>query len=504
LTFACLALMVGMAAAAEPPQAAPAPPEAKPPAVSGTLKVPETVSTTGHTIQIAGKPLAYTAHAGSMEIKDPAGKPQAEIFFTAYIRSGEADPARPITFVFNGGPGAASLWLHLGALGPRRIAFGDAGTALPETLGLVDNESTWLDFTDLVFIDPVGTGFSRAAPGVDPKRFQGVEGDVQSVGEFIRLYVTHHRRWLSPKFIAGESYGSTRAAGLSSYLQDTFGMNLRGLVLISSVLDFQAIRFHDGNDLPYVLYLPSYTAVAWYHKRLAEPLQSQPLDKAMAEAEEWANGEYRAALFRGDALPAADRDKAVERLARYTGLTKEVVSLANLRISGGQFVRELLKSDRRVVGTLDGRVKGISLGPRGYAPDPSLFITIGPLVSTMLDYLRKDLLYDNDLRYEYLSPEVNRSWNWGSAEEGYVNVAGDLRQAMSQNTQLRVLVACGYYDLATAWAAQKHTVNHLGLDPSIRDHIRLVYYPSGHQLYTNPESLKALKADAEAFYRAAK
>jgi len=492
-----LALGVALWAAA----AEPSPPGAPVPATkeSKTAEPAENLSTTEHVIQIGGKALSYTTITGTLPIKDEAGKSQADIFFVAYLRSGGRDAARPITFAFNGGPGASSLWLHLAALGPKRVVFEQDGTVLPAAVQLVDNEETWLEFTDLVFIDPVGTGFSRPAPGVEAKQFEGVQNDIRSVGEFIRLFATRYNRWLSPKFLAGESYGTTRAAGLSEYLQNKVGMNLQGLVLISSALDFQTFSFGEGNDEPYILFLPSYAAVAWYHKRLPEPLQTAKIDTVIDEVRKWADGEYRLALAKGDTLPAADRQKVIDHMIHYTGLSKSFIETHNLRVTNREFAYELLSEARRVLGILDGRVTGIvSHPPARGEPDPALFVTIGPLVAAMNDYVRRDLKFQSDLPYEYLSGAISRGWNWGSAEEGYLNVAGMLAQAMSENPHLKVLVVCGYYDLTTAFAAQMFTLDHLSLDPMLRRNLRVVSYPAGHQVYTHPESLKALRSEAAA------
>jgi carboxypeptidase C (cathepsin A) len=461
----------------------------------------EKLSVTHHTIKLNGKTLNYTATAGYMPMKDESGKLKANIFFVAYAEDEpEGKSERPISFAFNGGPGAASIFLHLGALGPKRILLTEKGEALPPPYQLVDNTYTWLDFTDLVFIDPVGTGYSLPAAGEDPKQFWGVKEDIQSIGAFIQLYLTKNGRWLSPKFIVGESYGTTRAAGLSSYLQNNLSITLNGIVLISEAINFQAIVFTAGNDLPYLLFLPSYTAAAWYHKKLSPDLQ-EDLKKALIEVEQFALNDYLLALAQGDVLSDRERTRIIERLARYTGLSKDRIKTCNLRISRDDFTKELLRVEDRRIGILDSRITG-NYTPHDFIEDPSVFAVTGSLVATWNDYVRKGLKFETDSPYEILSMKANRSWNWssGTGGLGYVNVSEPLRQAMSENKYLRVFIGSGYYDLDTPYLAAKYAVNHLGLDPSLRNNITLAYYDAGHQMYTDLPSLKKLKADVTEFF----
>ena len=366
------------------------------------------------------------------------------------------------------------------------------------------NEITWLEFTDLVFIDPIGTGYRRPAPGVDPKEFFGVQGDIQSVGEFIRLYLTRHNRWRSPKFLAGESYGTTRAAGLAGYLQDRFGIDLNGVILISAVLNFQTMMFQPGNDLPYLLYLPSYTAAAWYHKKLPPELQSDQR-KALGKAEYWALNEYLLALAKGNSLSHPEQETVVARLAQFTGLSKDYVRESKLRISNVRFAKELLRREGRTIGILDSRYKGIDRDSAGEFPDfdPSIQNTVGPYVAVLVDYLRKDLKWETDLPYKYLSETANESWNWGSARKGYLDVGETLRRAMSKNRKLKVFIANGLYDLDTSYFATRYTIHHLGLDPALRSNITLSYYEAGHQMYVHPPSLEKLRADVLKFMKIA-
>lgn len=467
-------------------------------------KAPEDKSvTTKHSVRIGGQEVKYTATAGTMVLKLEDGTPKASVFYVAYTKDDVSDAAkRPITFAFNGGPGAGSLWLHVGALGPRRVEMGDVGNLLPPPYKFVDNESSILDVTDIVFIDPVTTGYSRPAPGEADKQFHGVQEDVQSVGDFIRLWATRNRRWGSPKFLAGESYGTTRAAGLSGYMQQRYGMYLNGIILISAILNFQTAEFDTGNDLPYILYLPTYTAIAWYHKKLPSDLQGD-LQKAIAESKAFATGEYADALMRGDTLPAAKRGEIAQKLSRLTGISADYIDRADLRIEIQRFDKELMKSERRTVGRLDGRFMGIDSDAAGEQPDydPSLAAIVGPYTATLNEYVRGELKFESDLPYEFLTGRV-RPWNYAPYENRYVNVGETLRRAMTQNPFLRVFVGKGYYDLATPFFAADYTVDHLGLDTTLRPHISGGYYEAGHMMYVHHDSLVKLKQDLAQFIQA--
>jgi len=471
--------------------------EKKPPAPE------EKIVQTKHSLKIGGQEIKYTATAGTFLLKLEDGTPKASIFYVAYTKDDVNDASqRPLTFSFNGGPGSASVWLHLGLFGPRRVQMGDAGTLLPPPYKLVDNDVSLLDISDLVFIDPVSTGYSRAVPGEAPKQFFGVTEDVESVAEFIRLYATRNKRWSSPKFLAGESYGTTRAAGLSGYLQQRFGMYLNGIVLISSILNFETAEFDTGNDLPYILYLPTYTAIAWYHKRLPADLQNGDVQKAVEESRTFAVGEYADALMTGDALPTARRAEVMQKLARLTGLSPDYIDRSNLRIEIMRFTKELLRSERRTIGRIDARFTGIDRDAAGERPefDPSIAAIIGPYSGMLNDYVRNDLKFDSDLPYEVLTSRV-RPWSYAPYENRYVNVAETLRGAMTQNPFLHVFVAKGYYDLATPFFAADYTFNHLGLDPTLRGHLSGAYYEAGHMMYVHPPSLVKLKTDIAQFIK---
>ncbi|TVQ33569.1 MAG: peptidase S10 [Phycisphaeraceae bacterium] len=464
------------------------------------------LAVTDHSIRTEAGELPYTATAGYMPMKTEDGELRANIFHIAYIKDGVEDPAtRPITFVFNGGPGSSSVWLHMGTAGPRRVLMGDDDGAQPDPPhALADNPWTWLTATDLVFIDPVGTGYSRPAGDGEQADFSGLEEDIESVGDFIRLYITREQRWRSPKFLAGESYGTTRAAGLAGYLQNRHGMHLNGLMLISSVLNFQTVRFHVGNDLPYVLFLPTYTATAWYHERLPATQQRRPLRELLDEVESWTIREYMPALALGDTIDAEHEQEIVNRLAEYTGLDASYIRATNMRILIHRFTKELRRDERRTVGRLDSRYTGVDLDSAGerYEHDPSLTAITGVYTATLNDYVRSELEYENDIPYEILTGRV-RPWSYATHENRYVNVGETLRGAMSRNPALKVFIASGYYDLATPHFATDYTFNTLGLEPELRQNVQTEYYESGHMMYVHMPSLKKLHADIDSFVRAA-
>lgn len=461
-----------------------------------------------HTIVINGREINYTVTTGTIVMKEETEKDgkaegekaKAEFFFIAYTKNDVKDVTqRPLTFSFNGGPGSSSVWMHLGLLGPRRILTDEKGSLLPPPYHLIDNEYSMLDQTDLVFIDPVSTGFSRAVPGEKPKQFHGFKKDIESVGDFIRLYTTRYGRWTSPKFLIGESYGTTRAAGLSGYLQERHGMYLNGIMLISVVLNFQTIRFPIGNDLPYILYLPTQAATAWYHNRLDDDLQAD-LTKTLAEVKAFALTEYTLALMQGAALAPDKKAHIEEKLARYTGLSLDYVKQSNLRLHYMRFLKELLRGQRRTVGRLDSRFTGIDRDAAGefMEYDPSYSVILGPYTAAFNDYVRRELQYESDLPYEILNMKV-WPWNYEPHQNEFVNVAETLRKAMTMNPFLKVFVANGYYDLATPFLATEYTFNHMDLDPTLHDNITMTYYEAGHMMYAHLPSLAKLKDDLDAF-----
>ncbi len=459
---------------------------------------------TKHSITINGQKIDYTATAGLMPLKDKDGKTtSAHIFFIAYTKDGVTDATkRPLTFSFNGGPGSSSVWMHMGLLGPKRVKLQDNGFAVPPPYEFLDNDQSLLDETDLVFIDPVGTGYSRPEKPDDGKKFWGLKEDTQSVAEFIRLYVTKNTRWSSPKFLIGESYGTTRAAALSGELQRKHHMNLNGIMLLSTVLDFQTISFSEGNDLPYVLFLPTYTATAWYHKKLPADLQKLPLNEVLKQAEAFALGDYNQALLRGTSIESAKRTSIVKQTARFTGLSESYVDRSNLRITMQHFGAELLREQNLNVGRFDSRYTSFMrdpLSPTG-GSDPSFDAVASAYASTFNQYIRADLKYEEDQPYTILGGVG--PWNWGE-ENSFVNVADTLAEAINSNPFMKVHVSCGLYDLATPWLASRYTFNHLSTNPALAKNIILDDYTAGHMMYLNLPDLKKQKGDLAKFIRGA-
>ena len=491
---------------------------------------------TAHTITVNGKVIKYHATAGYMVLKEEEGKPlvpgapgatgpatagpapeekkeepklnkdgtrsKAKVFFVAYTMDDVKDPAtRPVTFCFNGGPGSAAIWLHMGSFAPRRAKLTDDGEAPPPPYQLVDNESTWLDQTDLVFIDPVSTGFSRPMPKESATQYHGLKEDIASVGDFIRLYTTRNTRWLSPKIVLGESYGTTRAAGLSDYLQTRYGLYLNGIVLVSSVLNFGTLEFVPQNDIPYIGFLPTFATSAWYHKKLSPELQAKPVAEVAALARAFAGNDYTLALARGDTLPAAEKARVAAEYSRLTGLPVKYVLQRKLRVSDGLFFSALLRDEDKLLGRFDARFTGPRYEPgtdAGYNEwDPSDEATTGPMLAAFNDYVRRELKFESDIPYES-STDVS-PWNFGDAGGGWPNTADDLRKAMTRNPYLKIWVTCSYYDLATPYFAAESVVAGMNLEPSIRANLRFSYYEAGHMLYIHRDSRVRFKSDFESF-----
>ncbi|MCY3740932.1 MAG: peptidase S10 [Candidatus Poribacteria bacterium] len=461
------------------------------------------LSVTHHSVTINGEEMRYTATTGTLilkeEIDKEGEKPKAAVFFVAYTRDDVEDASnRPITFSFNGGPGSSSVWLHLGVLGPRCVKPDEDGELPQPPYQLTNNECSILDKTDLVFIDPVSTGFSRAVPGEEAKQFHGFKRDIESVGDFILLYLGRYQRWGSPKFLIGESYGTTRAGGLAGYLQERHGTYLNGIMLVSVVLNFQTIRFAPGNDLPYILFLPTYAATAFYHNKLDET--HTQLETFIDEVREFAVGDYTVALMKGSNVPSEQRADIVKKLASYTGLTPEYIERTDLRINISRFCKELLRDEAQTVGRFDSRYKGIDRDSAGeyYEYDPSSAVVQGAYTATLNDYVRGELEFESDLPYEILSRRVH-PWDYSGHQNEYVNVADTLRKAMTVNPALKVFVANGYYDLATPFLASEYTFSHLGLDASLQDNITMAYYQAGHMMYIDQTELQKMKRDLDAY-----
>ncbi len=458
-----------------------------------------------HSIRVGGRELRYTTTTGFMPIKNQqSGETEARMFFMAYTLDEVTDKTkRPLMISFNGGPGSASVWLHLGALGPKRIKMMDDGMMPPPPYQVVDNEHTWLDQTDLVFIDPVGTGYSRATKPELAAKFLSLNGDLDSVGEFIRMYLTRHERWASPLFLVGESYGTTRASGLSGLLVE-HGIAFNGVLLISTIMNFQTARFAPGNDLPLLLILPSYTSTAWYHKKLPIDLQRQPLRKVLDEAENWALNEYQLALGKGDRLTKQERQKIIEQMARYTGLSPTFIDNNDLRVDLGLFNKELLRDQRRTTGRLDSRFTGIDASAGGENPDfdPSMTAIRPPYTAAFNDYVRRELGFKTDATYYILGGGFTAPWNWNS-DNAYANTSVALKSAFAKNPFMKLFIAYGYYDMATPYFAAEYTIAHMNLDPTLKPNIKTAYYEAGHMMYIDVKSLAKLKSDVATFLQGA-
>ncbi len=453
-----------------------------------------------NTVTIAGSRVTYAAETGMLPLLKNDGASRASVFYTAYTKLEETNKAaRPVMFCFNGGPGSSAVWLHLGGLGPRRAKLNDDGTMPPPPFGLADNEFSILHATDLVFIDPVATGFSRPAKDEKAEQFFGQSGDIESIGDFIRLWTTRHQRWLSPKYLCGESYGVFRAAGLAEHLHTRYGMYLNGIVLLSGVLDFATLREGPGNDLPSIVFLPAFTATAHYHKKLAADLQAD-LPKALAESRAFAQGDYALALLRGAALPAKERAKMVVKLARLTGLPAQVIEDNDLQVDSGRFREMLLRDQGLILGRYDARISGRDADKSSSQPrfDPSYAATLGPFSAAMNSYLREELKFENDLPYEILAGVG--PWNY-DARNSYPSVADRLGSVMSQNPYLRVLVLGGLRDLACPMDGIQYSLDHLTLDPALRKNISYAEFESGHMMYVNQPDLKKLQHDLETFVK---
>jgi carboxypeptidase C (cathepsin A) len=456
------------------------------------------LSVTKHQLKIGNDLLNYTATAGYMAIKDEKDTMKANLFFIAYTKDGEADPAkRPILFSFNGGPGSSSVWLHMGALGPKVVVMTEDGNTLPPPYKYIDNVNTWLDKADIVFIDPMMTGFTRPAGKVSQNEFTGYENDLRFVGDFIRLYLSRYARWSSPKFIAGESYGTTRAAGLAGYLQERYNLNVNGIILISAILDFGTVRTDRGNDVPYPLGLPTFAATAWYHKKSDSRYTN--LSSFLQEVQQFATTEYASALMKGDKLPEAERNAVINKLHDYTGLSKEYLDQTNLRLYVGRFNKELLRKEMKTVGRLDSRIVGQDYDQAGdeFDYDASLDIAIyGGYTAAINDYIRRELKYENDLPYEMLTGRVRP---WTNSQDKYLNVAEPLRSAMVKNPFLKVWICNGYYDMATPYFATDYVIHHMFLPKDLQKNVSFTYYEAGHMMYIHKPSLLKLKKDYNQF-----
>ena len=470
----------------------------------------EESSVTDHTIKIGGQTIQYKATAQTILLKDDKGEPTALLYSTAYTRSDVKDLSqRPLAFLYNGGPGSSSVWLHMGSVGPRRVITVNAGITPPPPYKVSDNPECLLDKTDLVFVDPVGTGFSHAVGKSQDKDFWGVDQDVKSLAQFISLYVTRNNRWNSPKFLIGESYGTFRSAALGNYLQDHDNMYLNGIVLISSVLNLGTISFNPGEDFTYIYYVPSYAATAWFHKMLKDRPDNP--NAFLEEARKFAQTEYSDALMKGGTLSAAEKSEVAKKLSRFTGLSEDYLVKANLRVNLFQFMKELQRSRGLTTGRLDARFSGPTYDLLGeFAEyDPQETAISGAFVAAFNSYVRDELKFGQDKSYRVAANFDGNQWDWKhQAGEnfgfpGSPNVENDLVQAMISNPHLQIEVENGIYDLATPFLATEYTMDHLGLPENLRKNIHLKYYEAGHMMYVRDEDLAKLKANIASFIESA-
>lgn len=473
-------------------------------------EIEEQVATRGFTGVFGGTEVAYTATAAT-QIVDTDKENKAVFFYVSYTKD-DSDPAtRPVMFAFNGGPGSSSVWLHLGLFGPQRVGLDDNGFPIGTPGRLMHNDESVLDVSDVVLIDAVGTGFSKSEDDEKQKDYYHFDKDVEAFSDFIVTYLNKHGRWASPKYLAGESYGTTRGAAIAANLYNPHGLELNGIILISSVLNFQTIvgerdtlLFHPGNDLPFMLHLPTYASTAWYHGQLDEKHQSRPLRDFLDEVEEFAIGRYWSALAQGDRLDGADRGSIAATLAEYTGLSREYIERYDLRIHIHRFCKELLREQRRTVGRIDSRYTGIDRVADGDSleNDPSTDSTGGPMTSALNHYLREELGFESEAFYGAMSMEVNEAWNYEDFKNRYVDTSEKLRGLLSRAPNTQVLVANGYFDLATPHFATEYTFSHMGLDESLKKNVRMEYYEAGHMMYAHKPSRERMAAHLREFVEA--
>jgi carboxypeptidase C (cathepsin A) len=496
-------LSLGLAQAQEKKDEA----DASRPSAESALPEPASKSTR-HEVTIGGQRIRYTATVGWLIMKDDAGKPIARFGYTAYTRDGIKNLSqRPVMFAYNGGPGSSSIWLHMGILGPRRVVLPDPAYAPPPPSQRVDNEFSILDVTDLVMIDPVGTGFSKPLGEAKGADFWGVDQDVKSVGAFIKRWVAENGRWASPKYLLGESYGGMRSAALANYLQSTQGMNLNGVVIVSPFLSAGSGVDGIELDLPHALYLPTFAATAWYHNLI--PNRPASLEAYMAEVERFAFDEYLPALTRGYVLPVEQKRAVAAKLAAYTGTSAEYWERADLRVSHAQFLQELKRGDRMIAGRIDSRFVGPSVNPLSETMDyDPFFPAVAPAyTAAFLDYLNSELEFGRDEEYRVSAFDIE--WDWSHKQPGaddwitpMPNTVPDLARAMTMNPGLHLLVQQGWYDLATPYFAMKHDIEHLDITAEARSRIRTEYYEAGHMMYLHEPSMRKYREDLASFIRA--
>jgi len=492
------------AALAQPPRRGSAQPDAQPPEQQrGRYEVAtaaeEKVSQTSHAIRLDGREIKYTATTGTVPIRLEDGKVAARMFFVAYMKDGEDVKNRPVSFLYNGGPGSASVWLHMGSFAPRHVKMAGEGFQPAPPYELVDNPNSLIDVSDLVFVDAIDTGFSRVVAGVENAQFHGQEGDIRAFGLFIKEYLTAYSRWPSPKYLIGESYGTIRSAGLSQELQSRHGVELNGIVLVSSLLTYQTLSPSPDNDIAYAVQIETFAATAWYHKKLAPEQQQKTVAQVVDEARKFAFGDYMQALTKGNTLSDVERTGMADTLARHTGLSPKFILAANLRVDSGRFRKELLRDQRRVVGRLDSRFTAIDADAAGEFQefDPSNTALQGAYVAMFRDYVKNELKWESELDY----PTSGNVRPWTYVQNRYMDMTDQLRLTMTKNPFLKVLVVCGYYDMATLVGGAEFNFTHLAYDKPVTDRVSFTYYEGGHMMYIRPSAHAALKRDTAAFIK---
>jgi carboxypeptidase C (cathepsin A) len=462
----------------------------------------EKTSQTPHVVRIDGRDIRYTATTGTLPIRLDNGQIAARMFYIAYTKDGEDVKTRPVSFLYNGGPGAATIWLHMGSFAPKHVRMAEDGFQPAPPYRLEDNEHSLIDVSDLVFVDAVDTGFSRVMPGVDNQQFHGQSGDLRAFGEFLNVYLTTYSRWPSPKYLIGESYGTIRSAGLAREIQERHGIELNGIVLVSSLLTYQTLSPAPDNDVAYAALIETFTADAWYHKKLPQDLQSLALKQAVDQSRAFAWGDYTLALTKGNALNDAERTATAQTLARFTGLSPQFILNANLRVTAERFRKELLRDKRLTLGRLDGRFTSIDADAAGERQEFDISNTAlqGPYTAMFHDYLKNELKWESDLHY----PTSGNVRPWTYDQNRYMDMTEALRSAMTHNPFMKVFVAIGYYDMATVMGGAEFNFTHLAYDRQVTDRVSYGYYEAGHMIYIRPSAHKALKNDVARFIQSSR
>ena len=457
----------------------------------------EKISQTSHTVRLDGREIKYTATAGTLPIRLDNGQVVARMFFVAYSKDGEDVKTRPLSFLYNGGPGAATIWLHMGSFAPKHVRMAEDGFQPAPPYQLVDNENSLIDVTDMVFVDAISTGYSRMTPGNNSAQFHGQSGDLRAFGEFINEYLTHFSRWPSPKYLIGESYGTIRSAGLAEEIQQRHGVELNGIAFISSLLTYQTLSPSPDNDIAYAANIETFTADAWYHKKLPQDLQRLSLKEAVDQSRTFAWGDYMAALTKGNTLTDAERSAMAQKIARFTGLSPQFVLNANLRVTADRFRKELLRDKRLAIGRLDGRFTSIDADAAGEREefDISNSALQGPYTAMFQDYVKNELKWETDLHY----PSSGNVRPWTYDQNRYMDMTEALRSAMTHNPFLKVFVAIGYYDMATIMGGAEFNFTHLAYEEQVVDRVSYGYYEAGHMIYIRPSEHKKLKNDIAKF-----